>query len=1091
MKNFLRLVLPALGLLFLMGGSTGILFGQNANTGEIRGAVTDVTGAAMPAVGVTLTDVLTGVSTRVTTNSSGNYDAPTLIPGNYSITFTKNGFTTFIRNGITLGVQVVEVDAKLAVGQVSQRVTVTAATPLVQTQTSESSASFSAKTVTSLPNVGMTWYNYANLLPGTAPGSVSFNAGGNSMSVNGSAPYTTSWLINGASAMFTADNNNPDIVGNVPMDSIAEVKATTNSYSAEYGNGSSVFNVITKTGANQWHGSLFEFVQNTSLNARNFFSPVVSPVHWNEFGGTVGGPIKRNKAFFFFSYQDQRIVTYSPTLATVPTASMEAGDFSNSAFPAVYDPASLAHGVRTPLFNNIIPTSEISPLAAKVQQFWPKPNLPGLFNNYFDNLIYPSATAWYSGTVQYHLSSTNQISVSLMVTPSNIPEPSIVPVGSYNDPYREQQHSLSDSWTISPTKVNDFHFGMVRVYEHCRPADASTNFPSQLGELNAVSNLFPSMKITGAVPVNIGPGVSCIMGQGVYSPSDVLTMIKGKHILNMGGEFDRLSDNLSTWGDTQTGNFTFSGIYTRNPADPTSTGLGYADFLYGLPQTWSVTEYPVLGQRGWAGHMFFEDDYKIRKDLTLNLGLRYTILGGWGEVSNRVSDFDPSIINPATKTPGALWFAGQSGRNAIERTDYHGFQPRVGFAWSPRSGWAIRGAYGIFDQVWAGANYGGGYGQGWDVTGYETSSDLTTPIFSMSPPLASMQAAYPSLAQGPGLPVFPHGTPSATFLNGQPVSYLPYNAPIPYIQQAHFDVQRQLPHGIFVDGGYVWTRGVHLPFWADSNQVHSNLLGPGNAQLQRPYPQYEGISSNLEDGISNYNALELSVKHEFSQGLVFAANYTWSKAMDTETVSNWSGGDSGLVQYTYNPMANYGLGNMDMRNIFNIYAVYQLPVGRGRRFVDRGGILDGVIGGWQLSSVLQVHSGSPFTPAMGTANLSGSLANDWYPNRLGSGTVSNPTINEWFNPAAFAEPAAFTFGDSGRDVLIGPDFKDLDISLSKRFPIRKLGEGAGFEIRGDAFDSLNNPNFGQPNSSIGTLGAGVISTSGTSRRFQLGAHLTF
>jgi len=224
---------------------------------------------------------------------------------------------------------------------------------------------------------------------------------------------------------------------------------------------------------------------------------------------------------------------------------------------------------------------------------------------------------------------------------------------------------------------------------------------------------------------------------------------------------------------------------------------------------------------------------------------------------------------------------------------------------------------------------------------------------------------------------------------------------------------------------------------------------------------------------------------------MFVANYTWSKAMDTQTVSNWSGGDSGLVQYTYNPMANYGPGNADMPNIFNFYVVYQLPVGKGKHFVNQGGVLNAVVGGWQVSSVFQAHSGSPYTPTMGTANLSGSLANNWYPNRVGGGTVPNPNINEWFNPAAFVEPAAYTFGDSGRNVLFGPSYKDLDISLSKGFPISKLGEGAKFEIRADAFDSLNNPNFGFPNSSIGTFGVGVISTANTSRTMQLGARLSF
>jgi hypothetical protein len=1092
MKALLTSKVLTLLAVFLLAGSSCLLLGQNANTGEIRGFVTDSSGAAVPDTEVTFTNVLTGVSTRVTTNTSGTYDAPTLLPGTYSITFAKTGFNTLVRNGITLGVQVIEENASLAVGAVTQKITVTAETPLVQTETSESSASVTSTAIYNLPNVGMNWFTLTNLLPGVAPGYSWAQPAieGNGMAVNGSAPYTSNWLINGSWDMFTADNNNPTSA--VPLDSIAELKADLNSYSAAYGNGSSVFNVMYKTGTNQWHGSLFEYAQNTDFNTRNFFEAQRSPFHWNQFGGTVGGPIKRNKAFFFFSYEDVRQVTYSPEFGTVPTASEEGGDFSNPAFPTVYDPASLANGVRTPLLNNTIPSTEISPWASKVQQFWPQPNRPGLYNNYFNNVIFLNTNEFFTGSVQYNVSSSNRLSVNVMVNPSYLPEPNIFPIASYGDHYHEQQHSISDSWSISPTVVNDFHVGMLRVIEHCTAADSDKNFPPQLGELNPMSNLFPSVSIGGAISTNIGPGAqNCIMGQGEISPSDSLTIIKGKNFLSLGGEYDRLYDNLSAWGDTQTGNFTFSGIFSRNPADPTSTGLGYADFLYGLPQTWSVQEYAVYGQRASAGHMFVQDDYKMRKNLTVNLGLRWTTLGGWGEVKNRLSDFDPSIVNPATNTLGALWFGGQNGRNKLERTDFHGFQPRVGFSWSPRNNWTVRGAYGVFDQVWAGANYGGGYGQGWNVEGYRTSSDLITPVFSMSTPPADLQATYPSLAQGPPLPVYPHGTPSASLLNGQPVSYLPENAPIPYIQQAHFDIQHQLPRSLFVDVGYVWTRGQHLPLWGDANQVPADLLGPGNAQLMRPYPQYESINENLENGVSNYNAFELTIKREFSQGLLFAVNYTWSKSMDTETVSNWAGGDSGLIQITSNPRDNYGLANMDMPSIFNASVVYQLPVGHGKHFVNQAGVLNAVIGGWQLSAVLQAHSGSPYTPTMGTANLSGSLGNYWYPNRVASGAISNPSVNGWFNASAFVEPAAYTFGNSGRDVLLGPSYKDLDLALTKRFPIRKLGEAGAFEFRADATDLFNSPNFGFPNSSIGTFGVGVISSANTFRQIQLGAHLTF
>jgi hypothetical protein len=1075
----------------LVAGPTGILLSQNTNTGEIRGIVTDQSGAVVPGVEVTFTNVLTGVSTRTSTNASGIYDAPTLLSGTYSITFSKNGFETFIRNGITLGIQVVDVDAKLSVGAVSQQITVTAATPSVQTATAESSTALSVKEVYDLPNLTQEWYSLGNLLPGTAPGVV-YDYGGVGSSVNGSAPFNSSIVVNGSRAMFT--NNNPDVVNDTPLDYIAELKADTNSYSARYGLGSSVFNVITKTGTNQWHGSLFELDQNTDFNARNFFEAQRSPYHWNQFGGTVGGPIKHNKAFFFFSYQDMRQVEYSPGLYTVPTASEEAGDFSSSVYPTVYNPASLVNGVRTPLPNNTIPASDISPFAAAAQQSFPTPNLPGLYNNYFADLIYANKDKWIGGSVQIQLSPGNQLSIAPNYSKSYLPFPSAFPTASYADSYYEEQHSISDTWTIKPSLVNDARITYDRATADCIPTD-NTNYPPKLGQINPTGSEYPNMTIEGFISTYAGGGTTCTDGEGVWGPSDVVTIIKGHHILNMGGQFDRLFLNQSGWGSTESGSFTFSGTMTANPANTTNPGgLGYADFLYGLPQTWSTLIAPVMGWRSWDAGVFIEDDYKIRKDLTLNLGLRYGMLAGWSEVHNRLSDFDPNIINPATNTPGALWYAGQDGRTALEATNYHGFQPRIGFAWSPHGNrnWAVRGAYGIFDQLWDVSQYVGGMGQGWDTTGYQTSPNLYTPIFSISPPTSALLADYPTLTQGPPLPIYPSAeTRTASLLNGTSIGYYPYNAPVPYVQQAHFDIQHQLPDGILVDVGYVWTRGIHLPWVANFDQVPENLLGPGNAELREPYPQYTGLPGNFYDGVSNYNALEMTAKRKFANGLLFTANYTWSKAEDTETVSNWHGGDAGLVQNSYNAMANYGLGNMDMPNIFNLQAIYELPVGRGKQFVNRGGILNGVIGGWQLSGILWLHSGSPFTPTMGTANLSGSLQNYWYPNRIASGTVPNPSISEWFNPAAFVEPTAYTFGDSGRNILLGPSYKDLDLSLSKSFPIRKLGEAAKFQVRADATDLLNQPNFGFPNSSIGTAGVGVISTANTYRQFKLCARLTF
>jgi hypothetical protein len=362
------------------------------------------------------------------------------------------------------------------------------------------------------------------------------------------------------------------------------------------------------------------------------------------------------------------------------------------------------------------------------------------------------------------------------------------------------------------------------------------------------------------------------------------------------------------------------------------------------------------------------------------------------------------------------------------------------------------------------------------------------------------------LAQGPPAPLYPQPSQlTPDLLNGQSVNYTPLNSAMAYLEEYQIDIQHQFRGGILVDAAYVGNKGVHLPFNRDLNQVPAQLLGPGNAQLNRAYPQYSGINAGLRDGISGYNSFQFRLEKRFSSGLSFLANYTWSKALDTETGSGWSGSGgaefvhlngstASAVDYWQNsldPRANYGLSMTDMPQVFNGDFIYELPVGQGKHFLNRGGAWNEILGGWEATSIWQIHSGTPFTPVMGTANLSGSLAGTWYPNRLGTGTIGNPTINQWFNSAAFAQPAPYTFGDSGRNILFGPTWKDMDFALIKKVPIRKLGEAGRLEIRMEVFDLFNNSNFGMPNAAIGTAGAGIISSANTNRSVQLGMKLTF
>jgi len=481
----------------------------------------------------------------------------------------------------------------------------------------------------------------------------------------------------------------------------------------------------------------------------------------------------------------------------------------------------------------------------------------------------------------------------------------------------------------------------------------------------------------------------------------------------------------------------------------------------------------------WNLQFFAQDDYKVTPKLTLNVGLRYEIQTGWTEVHNRLSNFDPTIINPATGTPGGLWFAGQNGHNALENTIPDVLSPRLGFAWAPRPGWSVRGAYGIFNTMWGGNTYYTSDAAGYAIQGFGTSSDSIHPIFS--------------LAQGPPVPLYPSAAArTPDILNGQQVSYVPYNTPISYVQQWHLGVQHELAGGVLIDAAYVGTRGVHLGFGRDIDQVPTALLGPGDAQERRPYPQYAGIIASLFDGYSAYHSFQLSAKKPLAVGLTFTVNYTYSKSMDTGTGSGYGGLQNiDIWQNAYDPRANYALSKTDLPQLLNGAIVYELPVGAGKTFLNRGGIANAVFGGWQVSTMFQLHSGLPFTPVMGTANLSGSLAGTWFPNRLGNGTLANPSINEWFDPTAFAQPAPYTFGNSGRDILRGPGWSNVNFSLAKNFRIRWIGEAGRLQIRSEAYDLLNHPNFGMPNPNIGTPGVGVISSALTNRIIQLGAKLSF
>lgn len=1104
----------ALILVVFAGLASVVTVAQGRQSGEIRGTVADQTHAVLPGVLVTVSDISTGENQTATTDGSGVYDFPYVVPGTYTVSFTKQGFKTSVREGIILHVQAITVNADLALGAATESVTVVATNPDIETETTDKNTRFSSQLVADAPTASRSWMDLLASLPGVNPG-WGEGSTGQAVGVNGQAGFYSNWQIDGGIAMF-GQSSNPDLLA-PPVDSIEEVDVNTSNFGAEHGSGFSVFNVTTKSGTNNFHGSVYEYIQNDAVNAVNKFAQGRPPLRWNEYGFNVGGPIKKNKAFFFFGYQRNPSNTFSPSPTSYPTADYRNGNFSallgapavdNAGNPVInpcngqqaingqiYDPATTqvvgGQTCRTPFTGNMIPLARFDAVAVNVQKNFPDANRPGLFNNYYTNLSSPNTNTWYNGKVDVDITPKNRLTGSFLIAKFNTPlndQNCAINCGAWSG--TEPQAQITNVWTISPSLVSEFRFSLSRARGIATVDNQGKGWPAKLGLKNAAGDLFPSMSMEGALNTAIGytPFPPAIDAETTFVPSEVVTWVKGKHILKFGGEFDRWWVNTG-WGTATAGAFDFSGVFTQNPVDQALTnapipteGEGYADFLLGAPSSWSVSINPETGGRMYSAQAFAQDEYKVKANLTLTLGLRYVFQSGWSEVKNELSTFQPNIMNPGSGTLGGMWYAGQQGHRSLTKTIPDFFSPRLGIAWAPGKDWSIRAGFGIYNII-AGQNITApaqAWGQGWTPAG--SRFDTTNPVFQLSdgpPPGATI---YPTAA-----------TRTPDLLNGSDVNYSFYNSPLGYTLQYHLDVQHQLPGAVVLDIGYVGNKGVNLQFTRDINQVPLAKLGQG--QSARPYPQFNAINAAFFDGFSNYNALQVTAKKQLSHGMLFQANYSWSKALDTLTSAGWGGGGSAdrvSYQNANDPRGNYGRAATDIRRMFNGNFVYYFPFGAGKRFLDRRGLVNGIAGGWQLSSIFLLRTGLPFSPIIGSNN-SGALSGTWRPNQLPAGTPCDPAgiANKCINGVAFVTPPSNTFGNTRRNILTGPNWRSVDIAMIKSFSLSRLHEGAGLEVKVQATDVFNHPNLGLPERDFESSGFSTISYANTSRQMQLGMKISF
>jgi hypothetical protein len=1099
------------GLCLLAVSVAAPAYAQSTNAGDIRGTVTDQSGALVPDVTVTVLNVETGVAKDYVTNHDGVFDTSSIVTGQYQITFTKTGFNRLVRGPITVQVGFTGVNAQLKIGSTAQQVVVTENVPLLQTETGEQSTTLEAKSMAQLPNVGNDWQNFTILLPGTsgtpsgeATGSPASNPG-QFVSANGNLPYNA-MLADGSTTTLPSSSNS-DVS---TFETVAELEVSTSSFSAQYGIGGYVFNQISKGGTDQFHGAAYEYFQNDALNAKGygFGEDITVPfLRYNNFGGSIGGPILKKKMFFYFNFE--KLVNHgsSTGFLTVPTEAEINGDFTGQ--PTIYDPTTqvITQTPDGPMVTrksfadeygngNKIPANLIDPVAKAIQSYYPKPNVNGnvsqgaAINNYFYNALNSSPFTKYFGRLDWDITHTNRLTISdtQRDSPAVQNQWDICPIGCDNVDTDSNNSQITDVWNISPSAVNEARVGFTDQLNYYVDSTLNQGFPVKLGWKFAKVDQFPTLDISGNCCFNLAPNVNAVQKEMVFDFSDVVTLIRGRHILHFGGELLVYRTDTTTWGNFNSGTFGFTGQYTQSTVGDSTTGLGYADFLLGQSQSWSALNAPEYGPRAKNPQVFIQDDFKIRPNLTLNVGVRYQIQTGWKEVKNNISAFDPTVVNPETGTDGAIWYAAThaNGRKSLQASAYSTVLPRVGFSWLPHPNTTVRGGFGIFAYRWSLDTYGTGMGTALQFQG--NSTDQTNGIS----PVVTLAS------DGSGLPfIGPTTDPAA--LNGQGVVYNKYHTPVPEIYQWNFAVQRELGTNTVAEIAYVASHAHNLSFPVDINQVPEDRLGPNDSPADLPYPVYQSISGDTYNGLSNYNSLQASISRRFASGISLNLNYTWAHFLDDQDSSGY-GGAAGTqtVQRSYDPAASYGSSNFDVRNAFKGRVVYELPFGKGKMFLNNNSLVDSVIGGWQASGTFVLSSGFPFTPTI-DGNNSFSQAGDWYPNVIGNSRPSHRSINQWFDPTAFALPAAGTFGNMRRNSLHSPGIDVVNLSAGKSFA---LGDRINLQIRADTTNAFNHPSFGLPNLSLepsGGTGAdsfvgsatNITSTTVGGRTMQLNARISF
>jgi len=721
-----------------VGLFSGLAWGQAENSAFVTGTVTDPTGAVIPGVTITIKNLDKNTERTVLTNDAGLYASGPLVPGdNYELVYTKEGFSTLRRGPMILRVGSVGLNVQLSLGQTTQEVVVREDAPVLETTTAERAATLPADILAALPQVGIPdWQQFIILLPGTSGTGNTNTVNMDQAAVNGSMPFSTA-LFDGANVNSPMSNN----VINTPIfDVIGEVKVTTSLFSAQYGSGGALFNQISKGGTNQFHGMGYDYFRNSALNANAFqfgTRNVKTPIHYNAIGGNIGGPVIKDKIFFFYGME--RIINHgAPNVnyISVPTENLLAGDFTG--MNVIYDPTAQTVDsknivTREPFPGNKIPSYMIDPVAKAIQSYYPKPNLPGTVangvttNNYQYALPSKRPQIKYFGRFDADIIRNHRITGSATwndnwthgVGP-------VAPVNVIDTDIMNSNAQLSDYWTVSPTTINEFRWGFMAEYDKLKPQTMNKGYPEKLGLKFSKADVFPNINITNIY--SLGSGLHANYQENQHDISDTVTLIRGRHTLHVGANIVYMITDSTAWGNINGATLGFTGVYTAGSNSgplASTTGVPYADFLLGYAKSWSAAVSPQYAGRLKNPAAFIQDDVKVTPKLTLNLGLRWMGTTGWSERDGNVRSFDPTVINPATGKPGAMWYGvtKANGRTALQKSQWNNWLPRVGFAYLLGGKTTLRGGFGVYTFPWNVDTYASnGLGNAFTSSGNMTDS---------------------------------------------------------------------------------------------------------------------------------------------------------------------------------------------------------------------------------------------------------------------------------------------------------------------------------------------------------------------------------